>query len=427
MKVLLIGSGGREHALAWTMSKSAKVSEILVAPGSDAMSYVPGCRVIEIAESDHEALKELALAEKVDLIVPGPEGPLVEGITDVFQEAGLRVFGPTKAAAEIEGSKEFAKKIMDRYQIPTAAYQSFSSIAEAKAYVDTCGAPIVVKADGLAAGKGVVVAETNEEAYHALDDMMTAKAFGDAGRSVVIEECLRGEELSVMALVHGETVVPLVSAQDHKRACDGDTGPNTGGMGAYSPVPHLDASYTDEIMQKVLRPAARGMSKEGRPFTGVLYAGLMITEKGPKVIEFNARFGDPETQVVLPRLKSDLFLAMMRILAGEEIELDWTEESCAGVVVASSGYPGPYEKGWPFQLPSLVEPTAQQWFHAGTTKDDESTGGDGAWKTAGGRVLLLATVAPALDEAVKKTYQVLEAGEWEGMYYRKDIAGKVLN
>ncbi|PYZ92238.1 phosphoribosylamine--glycine ligase [Salipaludibacillus keqinensis] len=416
MKVLIIGSGGREHALAWAFARSEQVTEVLVAPGSDAIDDEPGCRSVNVQENDHAGLISLAKNEAVDLTMVGPEAPLVAGLTDDFLGEGLSVFGPTKAAAQIEGSKQFAKDIMKKYEIPTAEFESFTDLDEAKAYVSRVGAPIVVKADGLAAGKGVVVAETVDEALDALDDMMAEKKFGDAGASVVIEECLRGEELSYMAFVHGRTVVPMVTAQDHKRAFEGDTGPNTGGMGAYSPVPHLDGAWLKEAEEKVLRPMAEAMVEEGVPFTGILYGGLMITENGPKVIEFNARFGDPETQVILPRLQSDLLDVITRVMNDEEVSLDWSEDACVGVVLASQGYPGSYNKGTKFDLPAVTDGSRQRWYHAGSKRQGDD------WKTNGGRVCLLSTMAPTLGKALDETYEVLNRSSWDGLFYRKDIA-----
>ncbi|RKL67188.1 phosphoribosylamine--glycine ligase [Salipaludibacillus neizhouensis] len=423
MKILVIGSGGREHALVWKFAQSSKVTEVIVAPGSDAINELAGCRSVQADMSDHSSLVDLAITEEVSLTVVGPEAPLVAGLIDDLQAAGLKAFGPTKAAAELEGSKQFAKDLMEKYRIPTAAFESFTDLEKAKAYIQKVGAPIVVKADGLAAGKGVVVAETEAEALEALDQMMGERTFGDAGESVVIEECLRGEELSFMAFVHGNTVIPMVTAQDHKRAFEGDTGPNTGGMGAYSPVPHLDGDWLKKAEMSILRPMAGAMVTEGVPFTGILYAGLMITEQGPKVIEFNARFGDPETQVVLPRLKTDLVDVIESVLNEEELALEWAEEACVGVVLASEGYPGSYEKGTVFHLPEVDDKANQLWFHAGSVKNDSDAGG---WKTNGGRVLLLATVAPTLKEALSTTYDVLARSEWNGLFYRKDIAHQLV-
>lgn len=424
MKILVIGSGGREHALAWKFTQSKRVSEVIVAPGSDGINGMTGCRSVNVDMSDHSALVALAKKEQVALTIVGPEAPLVAGLVDDFQEAELKVFGPTKAAAEIEGSKYFAKQLMQKYHIPTAEFETFTDLAEAKQYVEKVGEPIVVKADGLAAGKGVVVAESVEEAIEALDQMMGERTFGDAGESVVIEECLRGEELSFMAFVHENTVVPMVTAQDHKRAFEGDTGPNTGGMGAYSPVPHLDGDWLKKAEMSILRPMAGAMMTEGVPFTGILYAGLMITEDGPKVIEFNARFGDPETQVVLPRLNTDLVDVIESVLDGVELELDWSDEACVGVVLASEGYPGSYDKGTAFQVPEVVNAEKQLWFHAGSVKDNTKKD---SWKTNGGRVLLLSTLAPTLKEALASTYNVLSQGSWNGLFYRKDIAHQLVD
>ncbi|SDO56251.1 phosphoribosylamine--glycine ligase [Alkalicoccus daliensis] len=422
MNILLVGGGGREHALAWKLADSDMVDEIIVAPGNDAIAQILECRVEDVAMDDHEGLVQLAKEEEVELAIIGPEAPLVAGLSDKLNEAGIRVFGPSKAAAQLEGSKQFAKDIMKKYQIPTAAFESFTDKEKAIAYVKQQGAPIVIKADGLAAGKGVTVAETEAEALEAVEQMMEEKAFGEAGSSVVIEECLVGEELSFMAFVHGTTVVPMVTAQDHKRAFDGDKGPNTGGMGAYSPVPHLDGEWEKKAEEEILRPMAEAMVKEGNPFTGILYAGLMITEEGPKVIEFNTRFGDPEAQVILPRLKSDLVGVLLDVLDGKEVTLDWSENACAGVVLASEGYPGSYEKGVPFTLPMTRSEETQQFFHAGSKVNSEQVG----WKTNGGRVFLLSTQAPTLEEAFDMTYQVLNQKSWDGLFYRSDIGHRVL-
>ncbi|CAM3916716.1 phosphoribosylamine--glycine ligase [Alkalicoccus chagannorensis] len=422
MNVLIVGGGGREHALAWKMADSDVIDEVLIAPGSDAMGQIMDCRVLDVAEEDQEALVQTAQDEEVELVIIGPEAPLAAGLTDRMQQAGLRVFGPTAEAARLESSKQFAKEIMHKYNIPTGAYAAFTDAEEAKAYIREQGAPIVVKADGLAAGKGVTVAATMDEAIEAVDAAMTEKAFGEAGSSVVVEEYLEGEELSFMALVHGTSVVPLVTAQDHKRAFDGGTGPNTGGMGAYSPVPHLDGAWLEQAEKTILRPMAEALEQEGIAFTGVLYAGLMITEEGPKVIEFNVRFGDPETQVILPRLESDLVQVLLDVMDGKEPELQWSSNACAGVVLASEGYPGTYEKGIPFTMPMTRSDEIQQFFHAGTTVNSEEVG----WKTKGGRVLLLASQAPTLQEALQMTYDVLRQKDWPGMFYRQDIGQRAL-
>ncbi|MBU9721258.1 MULTISPECIES: phosphoribosylamine--glycine ligase [Bacillaceae] len=422
MKLLVVGSGGREHAMCCKLMESKKTTKVFAAPGSDGMS-LDGVSSTGISELDHVRLVQFAKEEGIDLTIVGPEVPLVNGVVDEFEAEGLRIFGPSKAAAQLEGSKEFAKKIMVDYNIPTAKYQAFSDLEAAKAYVVENGAPIVVKADGLAAGKGVVVAETVADALTALDEIMGDRAFGEAGSMVVIEECLRGEELSLMAFVSGETVVPMVPAQDHKRAFDGDAGPNTGGMGAYSPVPHIDAAIVEEAERTILRPMAKAMVAEGVPFTGILYAGLMVTEDGPKVIEFNARFGDPETQVVLPRLESDLVDVVEAVMSGEELALSWTEEACAGVVLASEGYPGSYEKGVSFDVPVNLSP-GQKWYHAGTK---EVVGQKGQWETNGGRVILLSSLGVDFKDALERTYRVLDNSTFNGLFYRSDIGSRALN
>lgn len=418
LKVLVIGSGGREHALCWKLQQSKKVSEVFAAPGSDGMAN-DGVTVIDIPISDHGGLIAFAKEAKIDLTIVGPEEPLVNGIVDDFQKEGLTIFGPSKKAAKLEGSKQFAKEMMKKYQIPTAAFATFTNLEEAKQYVLKQGAPIVIKADGLAAGKGVVVAETEKEAIDALETIMGERTFGDAGNVVVIEECLRGEELSLMAFVHEEFVIPMVPAQDHKRAYDGDSGPNTGGMGAYSPVPHIEQKWIDEAVTSVLQPMAKAMVEENVPFTGVLYAGLMMTETGPKVIEFNARFGDPETQVVLPRLETDLIDVILGVLEKREMELSWDENACVGVVLASEGYPVQYETGQSVLLQEQLLP-GQKWFHAGLKKEGNQ------WLTNGGRVVLLSTIAKDLPTAIDKTYEILNKHEWEGLFYRSDIGRRAV-
>ncbi|TPE69988.1 phosphoribosylamine--glycine ligase [Halalkalibacterium halodurans] len=417
MNVLVIGSGGREHTIAWKFAQSEKVESVYVAPGNDGMSDVATC--VAISEQDHDQLVAFAKENKIGLTFVGPEVPLLAGIVDRFQEEGLRVFGPSKRAAEIEGSKSYAKQVMKTYNIPTGSYEVFTSFDEAKAYVEAEGAPIVIKADGLAAGKGVVVAMTNEEAIAALDDMLNQDKFGGAGARVVIEEYLEGEELSLMAFVHGETVIPMVGAQDHKRAFDGDQGPNTGGMGAYSPVPQFSDVQLKQAVNEILIPTARALMQEERSFTGILYAGLMMTADGPKVIEFNARFGDPETQVVLPRLKSDLVNVIESLLDGKVPELEWDEQAVLGVVLATKGYPGSYEKGYTISgLEQLEDDTLV--FHAGTKREEEEL------VTNGGRVLLVAKQASTLREAQAAVYEELNKVKSDGLFYRKDIGSKVI-
>lgn len=417
MKVFIIGKGGREHAIAWKVAQSPLVDTVYVAPGNAGMKNV--ATLVDIPEQKTEELVQFAKENKVDLTIVGPEAPLMNGIVDAFQKEGLTIFGPTKEAALIEGSKAFAKDLMKKYNIPTAEYETFTEFEAAKRYVEEKGAPIVIKADGLAAGKGVVVAETTEDAIHTLRDYLQNDKFGEASSSVVIEEFLSGEEFSLMAFVQGENVYPMVIAQDHKRAFDGDEGPNTGGMGAYSPVPQIPSSAVREAVKTILEPTASAMLQEGRSFTGILYAGLMLTNEGPKVIEFNARFGDPETQVVLPRLKSDLVQVLMTVLNGGKVELDWSEEAVLGVVVAAKGYPETYEKGIP--LGDLEKIGDQNLiFHAGTKEEN------GQYVSDGGRVYLIASSGSSLQEAKKEVYQQLENVSTEGLFYRKDIGFRAL-
>ncbi|MDF2904289.1 MAG: phosphoribosylamine--glycine ligase, partial [Bacillus sp. (in: firmicutes)] len=365
-------------------------------------------------------LVRFAKENQIGLTIVGPEIPLLEGIVDKFQEAGLKVFGPQQSAALIEGSKSFAKELMEKYDIPTAEYAVFSEYEEAKKYVEKLGAPIVIKADGLAAGKGVTVALTMEEALTSLQEMLLDEKFGDASSTVVIEEFLEGEEFSLMALVNGEIVIPLEIAQDHKRAYDGDQGPNTGGMGAYSPVPQIKAEAVQTAIETVLHPAAKAMIQEGRSFCGVLYAGLILTKQGPKVIEFNARFGDPETQVILPRLQSDLVEVILALLDGETPELLWEDNFVIGVVIASEGYPDNYRKGAVIEGLSDISDEIYL-FHAGTKKDS-----DGRFVTNGGRVLLAGAKAKDLKSAQDKVYQELENLGSDGVFYRKDIGARAI-
>ncbi len=417
MKILVIGSGGREHAIAWKAASSDKVEQVFVAPGNAGMLNVARC--IPISEHDHETLVQFAKNEKIDLTIVGPEVPLLNGIVNVFKANDLRVFGPTKEAALIEGSKSFAKEMMEKYKIPTGFFKTFTNFSKAKDYVEEMGAPIVIKADGLAAGKGVVVAMTKEEAIGALESMLQQGTFGEAGKKVVIEEYLDGEELSLMAFVNGERVVPMVGVQDHKRAYDGDRGPNTGGMGAYSPVPQFSDQDVQVAVDTILIPMAKAMKQEGREFTGILYAGLMMTTSGPKVIEFNARFGDPETQVVLPRLESDLVDVIVTLLKDEDVETKWSQKAVVGVVLASKGYPGQYEKEKAIGgLEKLDRHTLA--FHAGTKEIN------GGYVTNGGRVLLLSATGDDLSEAQKKVYKEIEKLDIDALFYRKDIASKAL-
>lgn len=417
MRVLVIGKGGREHAIVWKLSQSPSVTEIFIAPGNVGMEGL-GTNV-PIDETDTSSLISFAKEKAVDLTVVGPEVPLLNGIVDAFGEAGLQIFGPSKAAALIEGSKSFAKDLMKKYGIPTAGYETFDSYEDARVYIESKGAPIVLKADGLAAGKGVVVAMTDEEALEAIHEMMAESKFGEASSKVVVEEFLAGEEFSFMAFVNGKKVYPMVIAQDHKRAFDGDKGPNTGGMGAYSPVPHIPKEIVDEALETILIPAAEAMVSEGTPFVGILYAGLILTKKGPKVIEFNARFGDPETQVVLPRLESDLGEVFLKVLKQEDLELVWSDESVVGVVSASKGYPEAYDNGGVIE--GIEEVDGAMVFHAGTARDAA-----GNFVTNGGRVLLVAAKDPSLVSAQQKVYAELEKVKSNNLFYRKDIAYKAI-
>lgn len=417
VKVLVVGRGGREHALCRKVSESPQVETVFVAPGNAGMVDV--ATQVPISENEQEKLIQFAQEKQIGLTIVGPEVPLLEGLVDRFKEAGLLVFGPEQKAAEIEGSKSFAKDLMKKYHIPTAEFEVFSSYEEAKAYVELKGAPIVIKADGLAAGKGVTVALTLEEALESLEQMLLHKKFGDASATVVIEEFLIGEEFSLMAFVNGENVIPLEIAQDHKRAYDGDQGPNTGGMGAYSPVPHIGEETVQKAIQTVLKPTAKAMIEEGRSFCGILYAGLIKTNEGPKVIEFNARFGDPETQVILPRMNSDIVDVMKSVINGETPIIEWDPQPMVGVVVASKGYPEAYEKG--AVLNNLESITEAFVFHAGTQKNEA-----GEFTTNGGRVLLTGAKAPTIKEAQEKVYKELEKLECNGVFYRKDIASKAI-
>ncbi|AEV17681.1 Phosphoribosylamine--glycine ligase [Geobacillus thermoleovorans CCB_US3_UF5] len=417
MNVLVIGRGGREHAIAWKAAQSPLVGKLYVAPGNPGIADV--AELVHIDELDIEALVQFAKQQAIDLTIVGPEAPLASGIVDRFMAEGLRIFGPSQRAALIEGSKAFAKELMKKYGIPTADHAAFTSYEEAKAYIEQKGAPIVIKADGLAAGKGVTVAQTVEEALAAAKAALVDGQFGTAGSQVVIEEYLEGEEFSFMAFVNGEKVYPLAIAQDHKRAYDGDEGPNTGGMGAYSPVPQISDEMMDAALEAILRPAAKALAAEGRPFLGVLYAGLMATANGPKVIEFNARFGDPEAQVVLPRLKTDLVEAVLAVMDGKELELEWTDEAVLGVVLAAKGYPGAYERGAEICGLDRISPDALL-FHAGTKREG------GAWYTNGGRVLLLAAKGETLAKAKEKAYEQLAAIDCDGLFYRRDIGRRAI-
>jgi phosphoribosylamine--glycine ligase len=421
MKVLVVGGGGREHALAWKVSQSPKVNKLYAAPGNAGIAQLAEC--VPIKGEDIAGLLSFAKRSGIDLTIVGPEGPLSLGIVDEFTRAGLRIFGPSGKASIIEGSKQFSKDLMKKYRIPTAEYGVFTDQAAAEAYVRKQGAPIVVKADGLAAGKGVVVAESVEEALQAIDLIMGRKAFGDAGNRVVIEECLRGEEASFMAFSDGKTVVPMASSQDHKRVFDADRGPNTGGMGAYSPAPIVTKKLERWVMETIMIPTVRAMEKEGRLFKGVLYAGLMIRDKEAKVLEFNARFGDPETQPIMARLETDLIEIIEAILEDRlaKIDISWKPDSAVCVVMASGGYPGNYEKGR--EITGLEQAAKHKnviVFHSGTA------GKNGKIVTDGGRVLGVTGTGPTVAAAIDNTYAAVRDISFEGAHYRRDIGARAL-
>lgn len=408
MKTLVIGSGGREHAIVEALSRSPQVDKIYCAPGNAGIANLAEC--VNIGVTDIEALADFAEQEKIDMTVVGPEAALAAGVVNLFNERGLKIFGPTKEAARIESSKEYAKQVMDRFEVPTAGYRAFDNYDEAIAYVKAGKIPTVIKYDGLAAGKGVVVAMSLEEADAALKDMLLDSSFGK-GR-VVIEDFLEGPEFSFMCVVSGDKVYPLELAQDHKRAFDGDKGPNTGGMGAYSPVPFIGEDVKERALNEILKPVAEGLVKEGNPFTGILYGGLILTEDGPKVIEFNARFGDPETEVVLPRMKSDIYALFDAALKGEEFEIEWDKDAVLGVVLASKGYPGSYEKGAEIKGLENVDSSV---YHMGTTLKD------GKLLTAGGRVLMVTGKGATLEDAHAAAMEGLAKIECPALFHRSDI------
>lgn len=420
MRILVIGKGGREHAILWALAKSPKVSKLYCAPGNGGIASLAEC--VPIKELEFEKLSAFALENKIDLVMVAPDDPLVAGLVDHLEEKGITAYGPRKNAALIEGSKVFTKQLMMQYGIPTAAYASFTSYDEAVAYVRAQGAPIVVKADGLAAGKGVIVARTVEEAEEALKSILLDKVFGVSGSSVVIEEFLEGQEMSLLSFVDGTTVKPMAPSQDHKQVFDNDQGPNTGGMGTYSPLPHIPEAVVEEALANIVRPMAEALVKEGRPFKGILYAGLMLTNKGVKTIEFNARFGDPETQVLLPKLKTDLLDIMLATLDGtlEQLEIEWTDDAAVCVVMASPGYPGSYPTGLTISGLDQVSPEAMV-FHAGT-----ALGPNGEIVTAGGRVLNVVGVGRDIAEARENAYAEVDKISFDGAHYRTDIAAKAL-
>ncbi len=419
MKLLVVGSGGREHAIAKKLLASEQVEQVFVAPGNDGMT-LDGIELVNIGISEHSALINFAKENDIAWTFVGPDDALAAGIVDDFEQAGLKAFGPSRLAAELEWSKDFAKQIMVKYGIPTAAFGTFSNFEEAKAYIEEQGAPIVVKADGLALGKGVVVAETVEQAVEAAREMLLDNKFGDSGARVVIEEFLEGEEFSLFALVNGDQFYILPTAQDHKRAFDGDQGPNTGGMGAYAPVPHLPQSVVDTAVDTIVKPILAGMIAEERPYLGVLYAGLILTDQGPKVIEFNARFGDPETQIILPRLTSDFAQNIDDILHKRPTQLTWLDSGVTlGVVVASNGYPLDYEKG--VELPARTEGDITTYY-AGARFAENSR----ALLSNGGRVYMLVTTADTVQEAQEKIYSELKNQDTTGLFYRTDIGSKAV-
>ncbi|MBY5023210.1 phosphoribosylamine--glycine ligase [Streptococcus suis] len=419
MKLLVVGSGGREHAIAKKLLESEQVEQFFVAPGNDGMT-LDGIELVNIGISEHSALINFAKENDIAWTFVGPDDALAAGIVDDFEQAGLKAFGPSRLAAELEWSKDFAKQIMVKYGIPTAAFGTFSNFEEAKAYIEEQGAPIVVKADGLALGKGVVVAETVEQAVEAAREMLLDNKFGDSGARVVIEEFLAGEEFSLFALVNGDQFYILPTAQDHKRVFDGDQGPNTGGMGAYAPVPHLPQNVVDTAVDTIVKPILEGMIAEGRSYLGVLYAGLILTEQGPKVIEFNARFGDPETQIILPRLTSDFAQNIDDILHKRPTQLTWLDSGVTlGVVVASNGYPLDYEKG--VELPAKTEGDITTYY-AGARFAENSR----ALLSNGGRVYMLVTTADTVQDAQEKIYSELKNQDTTGLFYRTDIGSKAV-
>jgi len=423
MRILVVGSGGREHALCWAIAASPLCTKLLCAPGNAGIAEVADC--VGVGTEDIAGQVALAQREKIDFVVIGPEGPLVAGLADRLAEAGIKVFGPSAKAAQLEGSKGFTKDLCRRHNIPTAAYERFADVARAEAYIKARGAPIVVKADGLAAGKGVVVAETEQQAIDAARDMLAGNRFGAAGASVVIEEFMEGEEASLFALCDGQHALALAGAQDHKRAFDGDKGPNTGGMGAYSPAPILDDAMIERAMREIVLPTVRGLAADGMPYKGVFYAGLMIGPKGPRLVEYNCRFGDPETQVLMMRLKSDIVPALMACADGglNHFDLRWSDDVALTVVMAANGYPEAYEKGSEIRnLEAAGKVEGVQIFHAGT-----KFGPDRQRVLAnGGRVLNVTATAPTVEEARARAYRAVDLIDWPGGFCRRDIAWRAI-
>jgi len=423
MNILVVGNGGREHALAWQASRSAGIDKVYVAPGNAGTAGEPGVENVPIAVNDHEGLLGFAREHGVNLTIVGPEDPLVAGIVDRFSEAGVPCFGPSAAAAQLEGSKSFAKDFMYRHNIPTAAYGKFTEVGPAVDFIRRQGAPIVVKADGLAAGKGVIVAQTTTQAEAAVLDMLAGNAFGDAGHRVVIEEFLEGEEASFIVMADGRNILPLATSQDHKAMGDGDTGPNTGGMGAYSPAPVVDEMMHRRVMDVVIRPTVEGMAADGVPFTGFLYAGLMISSQGdPKVLEFNVRFGDPETQPIMMRLKSSLPELCLAAVRGQldRHQAIWDTRASLGVVMAARGYPGSYEKGFPIHGLDSEFPDHVKVFHAGTALGEQGV------VTSGGRVLCVCALGDTVTEAQSEAYSACRKISWNGAFTRNDIGYRAI-
>jgi phosphoribosylamine---glycine ligase len=422
MKVLVVGGGGREHALAWQSAKADNVEKVFVAPGNAGTALENKLENIDIAAEDIHALLKFAQDKAIELTIVGPEAPLCLGIVDLFTQAGLKCFGPTKGAAQLEGSKAFTKDFLARHKIPTAAYGNFTEIEAAKDYVRKVGAPIVIKADGLAAGKGVIIAQTEAQAFAAIDDMLAGNKFGDAGHRVVVEEFLVGEEASFIVMVDGKNILPLATSQDHKARDNGDQGPNTGGMGAYSPAQIVTPAMHEKIMQQVIIPTVEGMAAEGNPYTGFLYAGIMISPSGePKVLEYNCRFGDPETQPIMSRLKSDLNQLCLSALAGQlnEVSVEWDQRFAVGVVLAAGGYPESYPKGDTILgLDNHIADT--KVFHAGTQVKGDAV------VTAGGRVLCVVALGDSVTSAQTLAYQRVATIQWDKVYYRTDIGHKAI-
>ena len=423
MKVLVIGSGGREHALAWTAAKAENVEQVFVAPGNAGTALEPNLTNVNIDVLDQDKLVAFARKESIDLTIVGPEAPLVEGVVDRFEKEGLNIFGPTQGAAQLEGSKAFTKDFLARHEIPTAEYQNFTEIEPAVAYVKEKGTPIVIKADGLAAGKGVIIAQTEEEAVNAIEDMLEGNKFGDAGSRVVVEEFLTGEEASFIVMVDGTDVLPLASSQDHKARDNGDLGPNTGGMGAYSPAPVVTQDIHDRIMKEVIMPTVEGMQAEGNRYRGFLYAGIMVAEDGtPKVLEYNCRFGDPETQPIMLRLKSNLADLCLAAINGKlpETKVEWDERASVGVVMAAGGYPEAYNKGDIITGLPQMEAEGIKVFHAGTAEHE------GNVVTNGGRVLCATALGKTVSEAQQKAYLLVKQINWDSVYYRTDIGYRAI-